>query len=345
MDEIVVRETSQLDKKSGPRIGNVVLNYKGYDFPIHATPIVMESGEVAILTNIRASGGRSRVVLQDLLGNEIRTLLETGYEHANFTNDDEKIYIFTSNSSNPQLYTFDRKTFNQISNMPLGKSRIQSVCCDKEYIYTFDMNSGDIQTRNKDGKLITEIKKGEHDSYMYITSKGVHIAQLGELGITDEYRKQLEKRFGKEFMDLNFVFKSLAYDEKTQTTYVGSRNLVFVANPKGIKGVMYFKDKDIMGLYMDPVTQSLMISSINWPEADECAPSNKGGSLEILPTDMINERIQKSMEYLEKRMLLNKKSLLQQREDELSQLNSEAEAITQEERLMIPQNEERLTGE
>lgn len=422
MDEIVVRGASQLDKKSGPRIGNVVLNYTGDDKPIHATPIVMENGEIVILTNMRAAAGRSRVVLQDLAGNEIKILLKLGFENAEVANDDERIYIFTSNSRNPQFYTFDSRTFSQTSRMQLGQSRIQSVCCDKEHIYTFDMKSGEVQTRDKEGNIISAYdirKKGDlgtvtsHQN-MYVTSTGVHFAGIFDLGITDEYREQLEQKFGKEFMDLNRMYDSLAYDEKTQTTYVGSRNLVFVANPQGIKGVMYFPDKSIMGLDIDPVTQSLMISASNWPEADKCFSFGKGGSLEILPTDMVDERIQESTKYLEarqkrekmkkighdivdlsdgnfdsmiyllgkakemgdevlpvidalttskvepdqivtsaesyieqaRRMLPDKKSPLQQREDELSDLEREAETITKAEKLIDKQSEkDRRTGE
>ena len=135
MNEIVERDSSQLDRKSGPRIGNVVFNYKGYDKPIHAIPIVMENGEIVILTNIRAMAGRCRVVLQNLSGEEIKTLWHDPvvngnpkYENAEVTNDDDNIYVFTSNTRNPQLYIFDSKNFTQISRKPLGRSRIQSVC-------------------------------------------------------------------------------------------------------------------------------------------------------------------------------------------------------------------------
>lgn len=309
MEKIVVRNSNELSQLGNPRIGNVVFNYTGYDKPIHATPIVMENGEVVILTNMRAAAGRSRVILQDLTGAEIKTLLNVGFENAEVTRDEDSIYIFTSNSKVPKLYTFDSKTFRQTSSMPLGSACIQSVCCDKEHLYTFDMDSGEVQTRAKDGSIIsTEDTRRRSGPFtvtsnhnMYVTSTGVHYAGIGDLGLTDEYREQLEQRFGKEFMDLNYSYDSLAFDEKTQTTYVGSRNLVFVATPDGIKGVMYFQDKSIMGLDIDPVTKSLMISASNWPESDQSVSFDKGGSLEILPTDMVDKRIQESMQYLEGR--------------------------------------------
>ena len=313
MDEIVVKDSSQLDKKVGPRIGNIVFNYKGYDKPIHATPIVMENGEIVILTNMRASAGRSRVVLQDLSGNEIKSLLKLGYENAEVTKDDEKIYIATSNSDNPQFYTFDLKTFNQTSKKPLGRSRIQSLCCDKENVYSFDMESGKVQTRDKQGNIISDydIRKQTgfgtmtSDQYMYVTSTGLNFAGIDDIRINEEYIKLLEQKFGKEFMDLNRnqyqPCEDIAYDEEKQTMYIATRNLVYVVDSQEIKGVMYFQDKSIMGLDLDPVTQSLMISASNWPEAEQGFSFDKGGSLEILPTDMVNTRIKESMEYLEAR--------------------------------------------
>ena len=313
MDEIVVKDSSQLDKKDSPRIGNIVFNYKGYDKPIHATPIVMENGEIVILTNMRASAGRSRVVLQDLSGNEIKSLLKLGYENAEVTKDDEKIYIATSNSHDPQFYTFDLETFTQTSKKPLGRSRIQSLCCDKENIYSFDMESGKVQTRDKQGNIISDYdirkQKGPvmmtSDQYMYVTSTGVNFAGIDDIRINDEYIKQLEQKFGKEFMDLNRnqynPYEDIAYDEKKQTMYIATRNLVYVVDSQEIKGVMYFPDKSIMGLDLDPATQSLMISAGNWPESEQCISFDKGGSLEILPIDMVNTRIKESMEFLEAR--------------------------------------------
>lgn len=305
MDEIVVRDSSGLTKKENPRIGNIVFDYTEYDAPIHATPIVQENGEIVILTNMRAAARRSRVVLQDLTGKEIKNILSVGYENAEVTKDENNIYIFTSNSSAPQFYIFDAKTYEQKACKPLGKSRIQSVCCDKDNIYTFDMENGQVQTRDKEGNIISSVdieKNGIISNHnLFVTSTGINFAGIGDLGIDAEYRKQLEEKFGKEFMDLNRRYDNLAYDEETQTTYVASRNLVFVADPQSVKGVMYFPDKSIRGLDIDPVTKSLIISASNWPEAEKYYPLDKGGSLEILPIDMVDKRIQDSMEYLEAR--------------------------------------------
>lgn len=233
------------------------------------------------------------------------------------------------------------------------------------------MESGKVQTRDKEGNIISTYDTRKKSALstmtthqnMYVTSTGVQFAGINDLRPTDEYKEQLNQQFGKEFMDLNYSYNSLAYDEKTQTTYVGSRNLVFVANSQGIKGVMYFPDKSIMGLDIDPITDSLMISASNWPEADKCISFDKGGSLEILPTDMVDKRIQESMEYLkarqkrermkkvttaesyikqDRRMLSDKKSPLQKREDELSRLEHEAENIKEAERLIDKQSKKNI---
>lgn len=363
MNEIVARNSGELQKEESPRIGNVVFNYTGYDKPIHAMPIVQEDGKIVILTNMRAMAGRSRVILQDLSGAEIKTLLRVGYENAEVTVDGDNIYVFTSNSDIPMFYIFDAKTFEMKASRQLEKSRIQSVVCDKEHIYTFDMDSGEVQIRDKEGNVqsTTDINKqhgwGNHN--LVVTSQGVSFAGIGDLRIDDEYRKDLEQKFGKEFMDLNRMYEKFAYDEATQTTYVGSRNLVFVASPEGVKGAMYFPDKSIMGLDIDPKTHSLMISASNWPEADRSVSFDKGGSLEILPTDMVDRRIQLSMAYLEarhkrdsmpkieydmdnpdefwqqaSRMLPDKSSPLQEREEQLIALEEEAKIIDDTEKLI-----------
>lgn len=287
-------------------IGNIVINYSGYDKPIDAIPIVLGDGKMYILTNIRAAAGRSRLILQDLNGNTIKELMNFGFENGEVTVDNANIYIFTSNSNKPMFYIFDKNTLELKYKKPLGKSRIQSVCCNENEIFTFDMENAEVQRRDKGGNILSvfNIRKKEgrfsivSHTNVYSASDGFHFASLGEFGIDDKFRRECEEKFGKEFMDLNRNMENIAFDESSQTLFVAARNIVCVADQFGIKGVMYFPDKLIMGLSVDPKTSSLVISSGNWPETDKSWSFDNGGSLEILPISMVLERIKSSEEFL-----------------------------------------------
>ena len=287
-------------------IGNVIINYNGYDKPIDAIPITLGDEKTYLLTNIRAAAGRSRLILQDLNGNTIKELMNFGFENGVVTVDNDNIYVFTSNSNDPMFYTFDKKSLELKYEKALGESRIQSVCCNENEIFTFDMDNAEVQCRDKKGNVISAIditKRGNHFSVVshtnvYSAADGFHFARLGDFGIGDNFRKECEKKFGKDFMDLNRFMEKIAYDESSQTLYVASRNIVCVANQSEIKGIMYFPNKSIMGISVNSEINSLVISSSNWPEADECCPFDKGGSLEILPISMVSDRIKSSEEFL-----------------------------------------------
>ena len=66
-------------------IGNVVINYSGYDIPIDAIPITLGDGKTYLLTNIRAAAAKSRLILQDLNGNTIKELMNFGFENGEVT--------------------------------------------------------------------------------------------------------------------------------------------------------------------------------------------------------------------------------------------------------------------
>ena len=303
MDQVVNVNKSLPSVKS---IGNVIINYRGYDKPIDAIPITYDNGQTYILTNIRAAAARSRLILQDLNGNTVKELMNFGFENGEVTVDNDNIYVFTSNSQNPMFYIFDKRTLGLTYQKPIGKSRIQSVCCNENEIFTFDMENAEVQRRDKKGNILsrTDItRRGNGFSVVshanvYVTSEGFHFASLGQFGIDDEYRCECEKKFGKEFMDSNRSMDNVAFDESTQMLFVASRNIVCVASQSEIKGIMYFPDRSIIGLSVDPKTNSLVISSGNWPEVDKCYPFDKGGTLEILPISSIPERIKLSEAFL-----------------------------------------------
>lgn len=287
-------------------IGNVVINYSGYDKPIDAIPITLGDGKTYLLTNIRAAAAKSRLILQDLNGNTIKELMNFGFENGEVTVDNDNIYVFTSNTRNPMFYTFDKKTLELKYEKPLGKSRIQSVCCNGNEIFTFDMDNAEVQRRDKEGNILSAIditKRGDGFSVVshtnvYSASDGFHFASLGEFGIDDRFRRECEEKFGKEFMDLNRGMENVAFDESSQTLFVASRNIVCVASQTEIKGIMYFPDKSIMGISVDSKTNSLVISSSNWPETDKSWSFDNGGSLEILPIGMVSDRIKSSEAFL-----------------------------------------------
>ncbi len=291
---------------STKEIGNIVINYSGCDTPIDAIPIKLGDGSTYILTNIRSIDSGSRLILQDLNGNIIKELMNFENEFCEVTVDNDNIYVFTSNSENPMFYIINKKTLELRYKKPLGKSHIQSVCCNEKEIFTFDLDNAEVQKRDKEGNILSTIdttKKSKNSSSVgitkvYSTSEGFRFATVGEFGINNRFRKECEEKFGKEFMDLNRDMGNIAFDESSQTIFMASRNIICVASKSEIKGIMYFPDKSIMGLSVDPNTNSLVISSDNWPETDKCCPLDNGGSLEILPISMVLERIKSSEAFL-----------------------------------------------
>lgn len=292
---------------STKEIGNIVINYSGYDKPIDAIPIKLGDGKTYLLTNIRACGPNSRLILQDLNGITIKELMNFGYEKGEVTVDNDNIYVFTLNTDNPMFYIIDKRTLKLRYEKHLGKSRIKSVCCNEKELFTFDMENAEVQKRDKEGNILSTIdttKKFKNSSSVgitkvYSTSEGFHFATVGEFGINNRFRKECEEKFGKEFMDLNKDMENIAFDESSKTLFVASRNIIFVSSQSEIKGIMYFPDKSIRGLSVDPNTNSLIISSNNCPDADMSAYSfHPGGSLEILPISMVLDRIKESEAFL-----------------------------------------------
>lgn len=292
---------------STKEIGNIVINYSGNDKPIDAIPIKLGDGKTYILTNIRACGPNSRLILQDLNGITIKELMNFGYEKGEVTVDNDNIYVFTLNTDNPMFYIIDKRTLKLRYEKPLGKSRIKSVCCNEKELFTFDMENAEVQKRDKEGNILSTIdttKKFKNSSSVgitkvYSTSEGFHFATVGEFGINNRFRKECEEKFGKEFMDLNKDMENIAFDESSKTLFVASRNIIFVSSQSEIKGIMYFPDKSIRGLSVDPNTNSLIISSNNCPDADVAVYSfHPGGSLEILPISMVLDRIKESEAFL-----------------------------------------------
>ena len=287
-------------------IGNIVINYNGCDTPIDAFPIELADGSTYILTNIRATDSNSRLILQDLNGNTIKELMYFGRENSEVTVDNDNIYVFTSKSKNPMFYIIDKKNFELKYEKPLGKSRIQSVCCNEKEIFTFDMNKGEVQYRDKEGNILSTIdirKKSENSisvgfTNVYSASDGFHFATMGEFEINYRLRKEYEEKFGKEFMDLNKNMDNIAFDESSQTLFVAARNIICASSQSEIKGIMYFPDKWIRGLSVDSKTNSLVISSNNCPDTNTRCPFNSGGSIEILPISMVLDRIKESEAFL-----------------------------------------------
>lgn len=288
-------------------IGNIVINYDGYDKPIDAIPIALGDGETYLLANIRADAGCSRLILQDLKGNTIKQLINFGYGNGEVTVDNDNIYIFTSDATNPMFYTFDKKTLELKYKQPLEIfSCIQGVCCNEKEIFTFDMNRAEVQRRDKHGNIIsttdTSQRFGRYRTVpcteVFSTSEGFNFISLGEFGFDDKFRRECEEKFGKEIMESNRKMKNMAFDESSQTLFGASQNIIYVAVQNKIKGIMYFPDKSIMGLSVNPETNSLVISSCNWPESGKVDPFRNGGSLEILPISMIPNRIKSSEAFL-----------------------------------------------
>ena len=291
---------------STKEIGNIVINYSDYDKPIDAIPIELGDGRTYLLTNIRPTFSDSRLILQDLNGNIIKELMNFGNEFCEVTVDNDNIYVFTSNSENPMFYIINKKNLELRYKKPLGKSRIQSVCCNEKELFTFDSDNAEVQKRDKEGNILSTInttKKSKNSSSVeitkvYSTSEGFHFATVGEFGINNRFRRECEEKFGKEFMDLNRDMKNIAFDESSQTIFMAARNIICVSNQYEIKGIMYFPDKSIKRISVDSNTNSLIISSNNWPETGKCCSLDNGGSLEILPISMVLERIKSSEAFL-----------------------------------------------
>ena len=291
---------------STKEIGNIVINYNGCDTPFGAIPIELGDGRTYLLTNIRPTVGDSRLILQDLNGNIIKELMNFGNEFCEVTVDNDNIYVFTSNSENPMFYIINKKNLELRYKKPIGRSCIQSVCCNEKELFTFDLDNAEVQRRDKEGNILSTIdttKKFKNSSSVgitkvYSTSEGFHFATVGEFGINNRFRKECEEKFGKEFMDLNKDMENIAFDESSKTLFVASRNIICVSNQSEIKGIMYFPDKSIKRISVDPNTNSLVISSDNWLETDKCCPLDNGGSLEILPISMVLDRIKESEAFL-----------------------------------------------
>ena len=310
MEELVKPEQSLPRNKE---FGNIVIRYSGYDTPNDAIPLEMDDGNTYILTSILSAGGRNRVILQDLNGNTVKELMHLGSQHGYITADNENIYVFTSYSNDPKLYIYDKKNLELKYEKGLETSGIQSVCCNEKELFTFDMDTNEVQVRDKKGTVLStiDIKKStgvDTHSYanVYATSEGFHFASPGSLKISDEYIRECNEKYGTEFMKQNRFKYAITYDEASQTTFVASRNIIYVAGQTNIKGIMYFQDYYIKGLSIDSRTNSLVISSSNWPEKNEYFDSDLGGFLEILPLNMVLDRIKSSEAFLMKRNQLNK---------------------------------------
>ena len=300
MDEIVERNSSELMNPK-PRIGNIVVNYPGGDTPYHAKPIVMKDGRIVLLTTIMGGVDHNRVVIQELTGEEIKTLTKSYDGNAYCTADEENIYIFKMDKGETYFYVFDAETLELKKDRKIESSIIQNLSCDGENLFTYDIKTNKIQVRDKDGNIRQTKNVPPVHQFFIQDSNGFHHMNYTDVMLNSHQREELESRFGKEFMDYNCTYDDLAYDEEAQTIYVSSNNIVYVCTPQGLKGVMYFQDKKITGIDFDAKTSSLLVSSHYMSDETKLYSSNPNGFVEVIPSDMIDKRIQESSEILESR--------------------------------------------
>lgn len=299
MDEIVERNSSELMNPK-PRIGNIVVNYPGGDTPHHAKPIVMKDGRIVLLTTIMGGVNHNRVVIQELNGEEIKTLTKSYDGHAYCTADEDSIYIFKRDNGETYFCVFDAETLELKKDRKIENSIIQNLSCDGERLFTYDLKTNQIQVRDKDGNIRQTKNVPPVHQFFIQDSNGFHHMNYSDVMLNSHQREELESRFGKEFMDYNCTYDDLAYDEEAQTIYVSSKNIVYVSTPQGLKGVMYFQDKRINGIDFDSKTSSLLVSSFYMSDETKLY-SNPNGFVEVIPSDMIDKRIQESSEILESR--------------------------------------------
>lgn len=297
-------------------IGNIIIDYSGNNESVNATAIKLADGKPYILAYISVLGRQPRLIIQDLNGKTVKKLTDFDghsnvlyYGHGEFTVDNDNIYIFTSGTARPMFYIIDKNSLIIKNWKPLGPSCIQSVCCNDNGIATFDMNKGEIQFRDKKGNITSTTsvrgKRGIQHTFVYPTSEGFQHVGIFDLEIDKKYIKECEDKFGREIMRMNEdpYISGFAYDDSTQTSFIAKRNIIYVINKSGIQGIMYFKDKSIIGLTISPDTNSLIISSDNWPESQKNRDYNLGGSVEVLPLSMVPERIKSSKNFLMRRNL------------------------------------------
>lgn len=277
------------------KIGNIRINYFENDKPSGVIPIVRSNGEVLLLVEIMGYCGRSRLIVQDLNGNVVKELLKFGYEFGQVTADDQYIYVFTCNTETPMYYVFDKNTFEKRFEKPIGPSWISSVCCDGNYVYTYDTENGNLQKRDKKGTVLNQ-NYASHEyvrggTKLYSTSQGIQYVLTGNYRIPEDYKKICTDKYGDEFMDLNNSWEDIALDEKTQTRFISAHNVILVAKDDKIEGIIYCPDRNILRISVDQQIGALLISAHNDSEKKKEDIFYSGGVLEILPIDMIPERM------------------------------------------------------
>ena len=285
---------NRLDKEDeilpiSKEIGHLKIQYKDYDKAENVFPIFQENGKMYLLTNINACGDDCRLVLLGLKGKNIKNLMFFGHEYAETTVDDEKIYVFTSNTEIPMYYRFDKKTLELEYEKRLEGTRIQSACSNGEILCVFDRNNGELQRRDKNGNIIdrTDIRRPGLEighTRVFQSHQKFYFARLEESAWDYEIKQRYEEKYGKELVKNNFWLRDFAYDESTQTTFKATSNVIYVNSPKGMEGILYYPDNNIYRIAFNQQINSLIISTYNF--------SNENiGTLEIIPMSQMFYRM------------------------------------------------------
>lgn len=301
------------NNKQQMTIEDATLKYEDYARPRQSLLVDLPDGRKGLLTVILDASERQRIALQDFQGNEIKTVIPLIWETAYMAKDKENIYVFTSNSKEPKMYILDKQTFQIKNQKMIGRAIVQGVCCNDSYLYTFNMDGGKIEIRDKTGSVLNyqSVSDGFGVSNHYIAATSSDVKAIPYHVISKmpkNIKTSLASEIGDKIMELNAIASGLAYDESKDRIYISSENLIFVLEDDHYKGLMYFKDKKIMGLDFDVETGTLMVSAINKLESEKTYSWNSGGTLEVISAASINKKIEESTKFLIERNKAERKN-------------------------------------
>lgn len=282
-------------------IGHLNINYKKYEIINGVYSIARENKDPLLLTNIYPCGKKSRLILQDLNGNELKELIT--FTDGVATVDDEKIYAFLKKDGKHSFYRFDKNTLELEYEHLFPRSNIRSIYCDGKVLCTYDELASEIQIRDKNGEVLsrkTVDNRWPINLVIYSANKNFCYERTGVPVGDNKCLNRYKEKYGEEVIELDSNMKDMAYDEQTNTTFKASKHIIYVNNDVQ-EGLLYYPDEIIFRISFDSHINSLIISKFN----------SKNMSVEILPMSQILYKMVASAQSL----MTSNEELLQTEED------------------------------
>lgn len=206
------------------------------------------------------------VVIINPKGEITKKLLSLEIDNVYITENQEYIYIVSSNFKNSKIYTLKKNNLELVSVIPI-KAQIQSITATNEHLYAFDASRGVVLELNLNNRSynITNLRQNPNAwTQAFLTTLNENYFSIS-LPYSEAdfilFKTTLEKHFGKNIMKSNDYISSITYDNINKRLFIAFSNFIAIIEDGLSSSFLYFKNIGITSISYnnDPSISSLTI--------------------------------------------------------------------------------------